>query len=407
MRGNGHAAPPRRAAAAACRVHAPDRGSRDDGRTRHATPSTCARRSSSPSAAGATSRPTRWSARVVVARRRGRRARAGTRARRRAARRGPRARARRGTGRAARRSYCTLEPCDHHGATPPCTDALIDAGVARVVVGADRPEPARRRPRVRARSARRASRSSDGVLAAEAHRLNAAFERHVRTGPARSSSGRWRRRSTARRPPATAPRAGSPSRRRAPTPIACGRGRTRSWSAPAPCIADDPPLTVRASGSRRRVAAAARRRGLAGRVPADGRGLRRTRARRSSPPPIARRTRASAPGRAGGRRGRVLDRDGPAASSPTALLAALGKRDVQGVLLEGGATLAWSFLRDGAVDRVVQYLAPSLIGGADGAGRRRRARASRRSTRRWRLTFVRVDRVGPDLRVEADVHRDR
>ena len=38
-------------------------------------------------------------------------------------------------------SYITLEPCSHHGRTPPCADALIDAGVARVVVGLDDPDP--------------------------------------------------------------------------------------------------------------------------------------------------------------------------------------------------------------------------------------------------------------------------
>lgn len=37
-------------------------------------------------------------------------------------------------------AYVTLEPCDHHGRTPPCTDALIDAGVSRVVVGVDDPD---------------------------------------------------------------------------------------------------------------------------------------------------------------------------------------------------------------------------------------------------------------------------
>src|SRR5439155_2600941 len=37
--------------------------------------------------------------------------------------------------------YTTLEPCSHHGRTPPCTDALIQAGVARVVVGMEDPDP--------------------------------------------------------------------------------------------------------------------------------------------------------------------------------------------------------------------------------------------------------------------------
>ena len=50
------------------------------------------------------------------------------------------------------------------------------------------------------------------------------------------------------------------------------------------------------------------------------------------------------------------------------LLAHLGKRDVQGVLLEGGATLAWSFVEQRLIDRVVLYLAPKLVGGADAPG---------------------------------------
>src|SRR6476659_9210492 len=37
--------------------------------------------------------------------------------------------------------YTTLEPCDHHGTTPPCVDALIEAGVGRVVVAIEDPDP--------------------------------------------------------------------------------------------------------------------------------------------------------------------------------------------------------------------------------------------------------------------------
>ena len=37
--------------------------------------------------------------------------------------------------------YVTLEPCSHHGGTPPCADALVEAGIARVVVGIEDPDP--------------------------------------------------------------------------------------------------------------------------------------------------------------------------------------------------------------------------------------------------------------------------
>ena len=92
--------------------------------------------------------------------------------------------------------------------------------------------------------------------------------------------------------------------------------------------------------------------------------------------------------------------------APRALLEELGKRDVQGLLLEGGATLAWSFLRDDAIDRVVHYVAPRVVGGADapsavmGEGFAPIGAAVE-------LSFARVDTVGPDIRMEADVHRDR
>jgi diaminohydroxyphosphoribosylaminopyrimidine deaminase/5-amino-6-(5-phosphoribosylamino)uracil reductase len=102
----------------------------------------------------------------------------------------------------------------------------------------------------------------------------------------------------------------------------------------------------------------------------------------------------------------VLERDGAGSVDLGALLDALGKRDVQGVLVEGGATLAWSFVRDRLVDRVVLYVAPTILGGAVapgvvtgggfapvGAG--------------LSLEFERVERIGPDLKVEARVHRDR
>jgi diaminohydroxyphosphoribosylaminopyrimidine deaminase/5-amino-6-(5-phosphoribosylamino)uracil reductase len=88
------------------------------------------------------------------------------------------------------------------------------------------------------------------------------------------------------------------------------------------------------------------------------------------------------------------------------LLAHLGKHDIQDVLLEGGATLAWSFVRERLLDRVVLYLAPTLIGGAQAPGvlmGEGFAPIDGAAT----LRIMNVERIGDDLRVEADVHRDR
>ena len=118
--------------------------------------------------------------------------------------------------------YSTLEPCDHTGRTGPCTEAIIAAGVARVVVGMSRPRPARRRPghraaprrRHRGRRRRRAGRGRPRQLAP--------YLKHRRTGRpwvvlklAASLDGR------------TAAPDGSSAvdhrrRRRAPTPTGCG-----------------------------------------------------------------------------------------------------------------------------------------------------------------------------------------
>jgi diaminohydroxyphosphoribosylaminopyrimidine deaminase/5-amino-6-(5-phosphoribosylamino)uracil reductase len=88
------------------------------------------------------------------------------------------------------------------------------------------------------------------------------------------------------------------------------------------------------------------------------------------------------------------------------LLSILGKRDLQGVLLEGGPTLAFAAIEEGVVDKVVVYLAPKLIGGVDAPtvlGGRGFAPISSAA----RLRVRSFDPIGEDLKVEADVHRDR
>jgi diaminohydroxyphosphoribosylaminopyrimidine deaminase / 5-amino-6-(5-phosphoribosylamino)uracil reductase len=102
----------------------------------------------------------------------------------------------------------------------------------------------------------------------------------------------------------------------------------------------------------------------------------------------------------------VLDRDATGGVSLPALVEVLGKRDVQGVLLEGGPTLAWSAVRDGVVDQVVLYLAPMLVGGHGAAGWLAGSGFAPIG-RAAPVDIVSIDPLGPDVKVVADVHRDR
>src|SRR5690349_2592355 len=79
--------------------------------------------------------------------------------------------------------YVSLEPCCHQGRTPPCTDALLEAGIARVVVGSDDPtEKASGRGLGILRDEGVEVVTAEGELAARARLLNQPFRKHARTG---------------------------------------------------------------------------------------------------------------------------------------------------------------------------------------------------------------------------------
>ena len=297
---------------------------------------------------------------------------------------------------------CTLEPCNHHGATPPCTDALLDAGVMRVVIGATDPNPVVDGSGI-ARLRAAGVEVHEGVLADESHRLNAAFDRHVTSGTpfviwkvATSLDGK------------TAARDGS-SRWITSEPARLDAHRLRAWAdaivvGAGTVAADNPSLTARhpdltSAWAPLRVVVDA-----VGRVSTDAKIFD------GEAPTLVVTTVAGEPTLAHalspGVDVAVCAADEAGGVSPRALLEELGKRDVQGVLLEGGATLAWSFLRDGAVDRIVQYVAPRVVGGA-GAPSAVMGDGFAPIDAALDLSFVRVDQIGPDIRVEADVHRDR
>lgn len=298
--------------------------------------------------------------------------------------------------------YCTLEPCDHHGSTPPCTEAVIEHGISHVIVACRDPNPL-----VDGRGLARLREANidvaEGVLAGEARRLNAAFERHVTTGlpfvtlkmaasldgktAARDGSSKWIT-GEAARADVQRLRAGADA-------IVVGAGTV---------VADDPSLTVR---DPRFVGASPLR------VVVDSAGRVAPKARvfdGSAPVLLATTERAEAPRieawADAGAEVVVLDRDAMDDVSLPGLMTHLGKRDVQGVLVEGGATLAWSLVRERLVDRVVLYLGPKLIGGADAPGVLGGAGFAPIGDA-LELRIARVERIGDDLKVEADVHRDR
>jgi diaminohydroxyphosphoribosylaminopyrimidine deaminase/5-amino-6-(5-phosphoribosylamino)uracil reductase len=298
---------------------------------------------------------------------------------------------------------CTLEPCNHVGRTPPCTRALIEAGVSRVVVGTTDPNLGEGAPGL-AELRRAGVEVSTGVLEDECRELNVAFEHHVRTGrpfvilkEAASLDGR------------TAAADGS-SRWITSVEARADVQRLRAWSdailvGSGTLAHDDPELTVR---DERFADARAPIRVV---VDSSGRVDPSARLFDAAAPTLVATTDAPADAtldawRDSGAEVLVLDRDVDGRVSLGALLDVLGKRDVQGVLVEGGARLAWSMLRDELVDRIVLYVAPKVLGGAAAAGVVG-GEGFAPVDSALPLSFRRVERIGPDLKVVADVHRDR
>jgi len=275
--------------------------------------------------------------------------------------------------------YCTLEPCSHHGRTPPCADAVIAAGLARVVIGVADPD----RQVSGEGIARLRTAGIDvvvGVGASDVADQLAPYLKHRRTGrpyvvmklattldgriAAPDGSSRWIT-GTEARLDAHRLRADSDA-------ILVGAGTVR---------ADDPALTVRLPGEY------------------DGDGPLRV-------------VLGEAP---------VEARVQPALSlsgSLDGVLDELGRRDVLQVLVEGGSTVAHAFHDAGLVDRYVLYLAPALFGGDD-ARPAFSGLGAPTIDDVWRGQIVSVRRLGDDLRLDVaaaaprtdeeggDVHRDR
>jgi diaminohydroxyphosphoribosylaminopyrimidine deaminase/5-amino-6-(5-phosphoribosylamino)uracil reductase len=252
--------------------------------------------------------------------------------------------------------YVSLEPCAHQGRQPPCAEAILAAGIARVVIGADDPseKAAGRGPGI-LRDGGVEVEFAAGEEATAARLLNQPFRKHARTGLplvtlklAMSLDGR-----TATAPGDSPWISGEPSRRlvhrwRAESDaIAVGIGTV---------LADDPLLTARDSDLPRqplRVVFDSQ-----ARLPLDSQllGTLDVAPVLVVVSPRAESSRLSALRDAGA--------EIVVADSIEAALAELGRRDVTSLLLEGGTTLAGAFADAGQVDESRIFVAPILLGGA-------------------------------------------
>jgi diaminohydroxyphosphoribosylaminopyrimidine deaminase / 5-amino-6-(5-phosphoribosylamino)uracil reductase len=291
--------------------------------------------------------------------------------------------------------YVTLEPCCHHGKTPPCTDVIVGAGIRRVVAAMLDPFP-----QVAGKGVEllRAAGIAVDIALGEtaARRMNAPYLKLLRTGrpyvhakwamtldgkiATRSGDSKWI--------------TGEAARQRAHElrgrmdAIIIGRGTL---------IADDPWLTARPPGPRTaaRIVLTA-----SGELPASFRLLETI-----SEAPVIVFTRKANVAQFGAllERGcEVVGLDDPEKPgvSVDAVLDELGRRRMTNVLVEGGAAVLGAFLDARAIDEVHAFVAPTLIGGRDaltpvaGGGVERIGEA-------LRLAEWRFEQVGDDLLIRG------
>lgn len=293
--------------------------------------------------------------------------------------------------------YVTLEPCCHHGRTPPCTDAIIAAELSRVVVGSPDPNPLVAGKGIAILRQHGIAVTQD-VLREDCDRLNAVFLHFIQEktpfvvmkyamtmdGKIATSSGasQWITGELARQ--------AVHEDRHAYRGIMVGVGTV---------LADDPQLTCRLPEGRnplRIICDSELRTPLSAHVvttTAEASTLLATCCTDEA---------RLAPYRAAGCEILSLPRGTDGHLDLSFLMEALGAQGIDSVYLEGGATLNWAAMQSGIVHRVQVYLAPKLFGGAAAKGPLGGPGVACPSAAH-QLSPPRISHLGEDILLECEV----
>ncbi|MDO5406193.1 MAG: bifunctional diaminohydroxyphosphoribosylaminopyrimidine deaminase/5-amino-6-(5-phosphoribosylamino)uracil reductase RibD [Eubacteriales bacterium] len=293
--------------------------------------------------------------------------------------------------------YVTLEPCCHHGKQPPCTDAILEHGIRRVYVGSGDPNP-----NVAGKGIQilrdHGIEVIEHVLEAECIRLNEVFFSFIQTrrpyvvmkyamtmdGKIATVTGasRWITGEAARNHV-------HESRNRYMA-IMVGIGTV---------LADDPLLSCRIPGGRNpiRIVCDSHLR-----IPTESRLVKTAHEIPTILATCETDSTRQMPYRQAGCQVLVVPETSTQQVDLTALMEALGRQNIDSVLLEGGSTLNWSALQSGIVQKVQTYLAPKLFGGKSAAGPVSGIGVDLPDNA-YRLTIPTVTRLGEDILLESEV----
>ncbi|MCI8689501.1 MAG: bifunctional diaminohydroxyphosphoribosylaminopyrimidine deaminase/5-amino-6-(5-phosphoribosylamino)uracil reductase RibD [Oscillibacter sp.] len=291
--------------------------------------------------------------------------------------------------------YVTLEPCCHQGRQPPCTSAILEAGIKRVVIGSPDPNPLVAGKGIGILRENGVE-VTENVLRSECDALNQVFFHYIRTKrpyvvmkyamtldgkiAAYTGASQWITGEAARR------RVHEDRDRY--TAILAGVGTV---------LADDPLLTCRIEGGHNpiRIICDSHLR-----TPLDSQIIRTAR----EVPTIlavceAAKEKVSAYEAAGCQVWTLPSKEGQV--DLAALMDRLGTAEIDSILLEGGGTLNWSMLEAGLIRRVQAYISPKIFGGnaktpVQGQGVALPAEA-------FRLTGINLTQIGEDILLEGEV----